>query len=142
MRMKYRCVEYSVYQDIGSGVWRWSASVGGVSITGLATRESEAVAGAENAIDRALVIKKACRPEGERITPKPRNFRPARMGKDKQKKTANVAQDGAVYGDDRFVRCKLCGSWINTRNPSSLLEHRGPLPHPRIAGAEWIDDDD
>ena len=53
----------------------------------------------------------------------------------------DVAEDGAVYDDDRFVRCKLCGSWINTRNPSSLLEHRGPLPHPGIAGAEWIDDD-
>jgi hypothetical protein len=61
----------------------------------------------------------------------------ARMGKNKQKKTAS-----AVYEDDRFVRCKLCGSWINTRSPSSLLEHRGPLPHPRMAGAEWIDDDD
>jgi hypothetical protein len=24
------------------------------------------------------------------------------MGKDKQKKTANVAQDGAIYDDDRF----------------------------------------
>jgi adenine-specific DNA methylase len=64
------------------------------------------------------------------------------MGKDNQKKTANVAQDGAVYDADRFVRCQRCGSWINARNPSSLFEHRGPLPHPRIAGAEWIDDDD
>jgi hypothetical protein len=64
------------------------------------------------------------------------------MGKDKQKKMADVAQDGAVYDDDRFARCKLCGSWINARSPSSLLEHRGPLPHPRMAGAEWIDDDD
>jgi hypothetical protein len=70
------------------------------------------------------------------------NFRAARMGKDNQKTTANVAQDGAVYDDDRFVRCQPCGSWINAHNPSSLFEHRGPLPHPRIAGAEWIDDDD
>ena len=70
------------------------------------------------------------------------NIRAARMGKDNQKKTANVAQDGAVYDDDRFVRCQPCGGWINARNPSSLFEHRGPLPHPRIAGAEWIDDDD
>jgi hypothetical protein len=70
------------------------------------------------------------------------NFRAARMGKDNQKKAANVAQDGAVYDGDRFVRCQPCGGWINARNPSSLFEHRGPLPHPRIAGAEWIDDDD
>jgi hypothetical protein len=86
--------------------------------------------------------KQACPPEGGTNNSWPKNFRAARMGKDKQKKTANVAQDGAVYDDDRFVRCQLCGSWINARSPSSLLEHRGPLPHPRIAGAEWIDDDD
>jgi hypothetical protein len=70
------------------------------------------------------------------------NFRAARMGKDNEKKAANVAQDDAVYDDDRFVRCQPCGGWINARNPSSLFEHRGPLPHPRIAGAEWMDDDD
>ena len=65
------------------------------------------------------------------------------MGTDKQKKTAQVAQDGAVYDDDRFVRCQRCGGWINARSPLSLFEHRGPLPHPRMAGAEeWIDDDD
>jgi hypothetical protein len=69
-------------------------------------------------------------------------FRAARMGQDEQNKTANVANDGAVYDDDRFVRCQRCRNWINARNPSSLLEHRGPLPHPRMAGAEWIDDDD
>jgi hypothetical protein len=98
--LKYRGIEYSLEQ-IGGGVWKWSASVGGISITGVAKGESEAVAGVETVIDQAV---------------------------------------GAIYDDDRFVRCKLCGSWINTRNPS-LLEHRGPLPHPRIAGSEWIDDD-
>jgi hypothetical protein len=72
-----------------------------------------------------------------------KNFRAARMGNEKQKKTANVAKDGAVYDDDRFARCQRCGSWINARSTSSLFEHRGPLPHLRIAGgAEWIDDDD
>jgi hypothetical protein len=101
-RLKYRGIDYSLEQ-IGGGVWKWSASVGGMSIMGVAKGESEAVAGAETAIDQAL---------------------------------------GAVYDNDRFVRCKLCGGWINTRSPSSLFEHRGPLPHPRIAGAEWIDDDD
>jgi hypothetical protein len=101
-RLKYRGIEYSLHQ-IRGGVWKWSASVGGVSIMGVAKGESEAVARAETAIDQAL---------------------------------------GAVYDDDSFVRCKLCGGWINTHSPSSLLEHRGPLPHPRIAGAEWIDDDD
>jgi hypothetical protein len=101
-RLKYRGIEYGIEQ-IGGGVWKWSASVGGMSIMGVAKGKSEAVAGAETAIDQAL---------------------------------------GAVYDDDRFVRCKLCGGWINTRSPSSLLEHRGPLPHPRTAGAEWIDDDD
>jgi hypothetical protein len=56
-RMKYRCVEYSVVR-IEGGVWKWSASVEGVSIMGLATSESEAVASAENAVDQALTLKK------------------------------------------------------------------------------------
>jgi hypothetical protein len=56
-RMKYRCVEYSVVR-IEGGVWKWSASVDGVSIMGLATSDSEAVAGAENAVDQALALKK------------------------------------------------------------------------------------
>jgi hypothetical protein len=109
-RLKYRGVEYRI-DHIGGGVWKWLASVDGVTIMGVAKGESEAVAGAETVIDQALATKK-----------------PPKID--------------AVYDDDRFVRCKLCGGWINTRSPSSLLEHRGPLPHPRIAGAEWIDDDD
>ena len=56
-RMRHRCVEYSVVR-IEGGVWKWSASVDGVSIMGLATSESEAVAGAENAVDQALALKK------------------------------------------------------------------------------------
>jgi hypothetical protein len=70
------------------------------------------------------------------------NLRAARMGKDKQSKTADVAKDGAVCDNDRFVRCRRCGNWINARNPSSLFEHRGPPPHPGMAGADWIDDED
>jgi hypothetical protein len=54
--MRYRCVEYSVVR-IEGGVWKWSASVDGVSIMGIATSESETVAGAENAIDQALAKK-------------------------------------------------------------------------------------
>jgi hypothetical protein len=34
-RMKYRGVEYSLDQGIGRAVWKWSARVDGVSITGL-----------------------------------------------------------------------------------------------------------
>ena len=56
--MKYRCVEYSVVQGILPRVWKWSAPVDGVSIMGIATSESEAVAGAENAVDQALALKK------------------------------------------------------------------------------------
>ena len=56
-RMRHRCVEYSVVR-IEGGVWKWSASVDGVSIMGIATSESEAVAGAENAVDQALALKK------------------------------------------------------------------------------------
>jgi hypothetical protein len=52
--MKYRCVEYSVVQGILPRVWKWSAPVDGVSIMGLATSETEAVADAQNVIDRAL----------------------------------------------------------------------------------------
>jgi hypothetical protein len=49
------------------------------------------------------------------------NFRAARMGKDNQKKAANVAQDGAVYDGDRFVRCQPCGGWINAQRPQSII---------------------
>jgi hypothetical protein len=56
-RMIYRRVEYNV-EGIGRGVWKWSATVDSVSVTGLATSETQAVAGAENAIDQALALKK------------------------------------------------------------------------------------
>jgi hypothetical protein len=52
--MKYRDIEYTVLQDIGRGVWKWSASVAGVVIMGEAAIKSQAVAAAEKAIDRAL----------------------------------------------------------------------------------------
>jgi hypothetical protein len=56
--MKYRDIEYTVLQDIGRGVWKWSASVAGVVIMGEAAIKSKAVAAAEKAIDRALTAKK------------------------------------------------------------------------------------
>jgi hypothetical protein len=55
--MKYRNVEYTVLQGIERGVWKWSASVTGVTIQGNAEIKSKAVAAAEKAIDRALASK-------------------------------------------------------------------------------------
>jgi hypothetical protein len=56
--MKYRDIEYSIVQGIEHGVWKWSASVAGVVVVGQAPNRSAAVAGAENAIERALGVKK------------------------------------------------------------------------------------
>jgi hypothetical protein len=56
--MEYRGVEYTVVQGIARGVWKWSASVAGVVITGQEAIKSEAVAAAEKAIDRTLALKK------------------------------------------------------------------------------------
>jgi hypothetical protein len=58
LMMKYRDIEYTVLQGIERGVWKWSASVGGVVITGQAAIKSKAVAAAEKAIDRALAAKR------------------------------------------------------------------------------------
>lgn len=58
LMMKYRDVEYTVVQGIERGLWKWSASVAGVALTGQAAIKSEAAAGAERAIDRALAPKK------------------------------------------------------------------------------------
>jgi hypothetical protein len=57
--MKYRDIEYTVVQGLGRHLWKWSASVAGVVIMGQAAIKSEAVIGAEKAIDRALAAKKA-----------------------------------------------------------------------------------
>ena len=56
--MKYRDIEYTVVQGLGRHLWKWSASVVGVVIMGQAAIKSEAVTGAEKAIDRALAAKK------------------------------------------------------------------------------------
>jgi hypothetical protein len=56
--MRYRDIEYTVVQGIERGVFKWSASVAGVVITGQEPSKSAAVAEAEKAIDRALAPKK------------------------------------------------------------------------------------
>jgi hypothetical protein len=66
--MEYRGIEYSIVQGIGRHVWKWSASVANVVITGQAYSKSEALAAAEKAIDRALAPKKA------RLIPLPRRW--------------------------------------------------------------------
>ena len=58
LMMKYRDIEYTVLQGIERGVWKWSASVAGVVITGQVAIKSKAVAAAEKAIDRALAAKR------------------------------------------------------------------------------------
>lgn len=69
--MKYRDIEYAVVQGIGRQLWKWSASVGDVVITGQAYSKLAAVVEAEKAIDRALALKKVrlVPPQGETNTP-------------------------------------------------------------------------
>jgi hypothetical protein len=47
--MEYRGIEYTVVQGIERGVWKWSASVSGVVISGQQPAKIEAVAAAEKA---------------------------------------------------------------------------------------------
>jgi hypothetical protein len=56
--MEYRGIEYSIVQGIERGAWKWSASVAGVVLVDQAPNRSAAVAGAENAIERPLDVKK------------------------------------------------------------------------------------
>ena len=69
--MEYRGIEYTVVQGIGRHLWKWSASVADVVITGQAHSKSAAVAEAEKAIDRELALKKVrlVPPKGETNTP-------------------------------------------------------------------------
>ena len=66
--MEYRGIEYSVVQGIRRNLWKWSASVANVVITGQSYSKSEAVVEAEKAIDRALAPKKV------RLVPLPRRW--------------------------------------------------------------------
>jgi len=63
--MRHRDIEYSLVQGLGRHLWKWSASVADVVITGQAATKSEAAAEAEKAIDRALAPKKT------RLVPRP-----------------------------------------------------------------------
>ena len=70
--MEYRDIEYTVVQGIGrQHLWKWSASVADVVITGQAHSKSAAVVEVEKAIDRALALKKVrlVPPKGETNTP-------------------------------------------------------------------------
>ena len=68
--MKYRDIEYTVVQGIERHLWKWSASVTDVVITGQAHSKSAAVVEAEKAIDRALAIKRCdVPPKGETNMP-------------------------------------------------------------------------
>jgi hypothetical protein len=61
-------ISSTVVQGIRRSLWKWSASVDGVVIMGQAANKSEAVAGAEKAIDRELAPKK------HRLIPPPRRW--------------------------------------------------------------------
>ena len=69
--MDYRDIEYTVVQGIGRHLWKWSASVADVVITGQAHSKSAAAVEAEKAIDRALALKKVrlVPPKGESNMP-------------------------------------------------------------------------
>ncbi len=58
LMMRYRDIEYSLVQGLGRHLWKWSASVADVVISGQAITKSEAIKEAERAIDRALAPKK------------------------------------------------------------------------------------
>jgi hypothetical protein len=52
--MKYRGIEYALVQGVESDIWKRSASVASVVMTGEEPARSAAAAAAEKAIDRAL----------------------------------------------------------------------------------------
>ncbi len=56
--MRYRGVDYIIVQGLGRQLWKWSLSLGEISLKGQAATKAEAVADAERAIERALSPKK------------------------------------------------------------------------------------
>jgi hypothetical protein len=32
---------------------------------------------------------------------------------------------------EHFIRCPDCGTWIDMRDLGQVLEHQGPVPHPK-----------
>jgi hypothetical protein len=69
--MKYHGIEYTVVQGIGRHLWKWSARVADVVITGQAYSKLAAVVEAQQAIDRELALKKVrlVSPKGDINTP-------------------------------------------------------------------------
>jgi hypothetical protein len=55
--MEYHGFEYTVLQGIERGVWKWSASIEGVTVMGQVGTRSAAVTAAQKAIDRAALVK-------------------------------------------------------------------------------------
>ncbi|MGY3607692.1 MULTISPECIES: hypothetical protein [unclassified Bradyrhizobium] len=31
---------------------------------------------------------------------------------------------------EHFIKCEICGGWIDMRDMGSVMDHAGPLPHP------------
>jgi hypothetical protein len=56
--MEYRGIEYTLVQGIGRHVWKWTATIAGVKISGQGSTRDEAIADAEKAIDRAIAPRK------------------------------------------------------------------------------------
>ena len=53
-----------------------------------------------------------------------------------------AAQD-RIFDTDNFVRCPLCQRWFCRTDPTTVAEHRGPLPHPvQNPRTAWADEDD
>jgi hypothetical protein len=65
--MRYRDIEYTVVQGIERQLWLWEVSFEETHLKGQAATKSEAVAGAERAIDRTLARKRIrfVPPDGE-----------------------------------------------------------------------------
>ena len=66
--MKHRGVEYTIVQGLGRQLWKWTATINSMTVRGQAT-QSEVIADAERAIDRALAPKnlKLVRPDRDPV---------------------------------------------------------------------------
>jgi hypothetical protein len=47
-------------------------------------------------------------------------------GKYLEKSLGNRTKDEAEH----FIKCEMCGGWIDCRDLACVFEHAGPLPHP------------
>ena len=77
----------------------------------------------------------ACNPSEVTTPEMPEDFRedlnilerPFPRGKIVGKPLGWKAEDEA----DHFIKCPGCGGWIDCRDLDSVLDHEGPLPHPK-----------